>query len=64
MVTGFMPWTERNVNKLTEQICKGKYEIPEHVSKECADLISKLLTVEPNKRITIEDAKKHIWFTS
>ncbi len=62
MVTGFMPWTERNVNKLAEQINKGEYKIPEQISQECADLISKLLTIDPNKRISIEDAKKHIWF--
>ena len=33
-----------------------------HASKECVDLIQKLLIYDPEKRITAEDALKHEYF--
>lgn len=32
------------------------------VSDEAIDLISKMLTKDPESRISINDAKKHEWF--
>lgn len=32
------------------------------ISKECKDLISKLLTKDPEKRIKLKDALNHKWF--
>ena len=62
MVTGQLPWTKRNQAQLFEQIKKGEYTIPHHVSKTCGDLIKKLLTVDCKKRITLDKAMAHPWF--
>lgn len=62
MVTGMLPWTKRKMDELFDQIRLGSFSFPKYVSAECQDLIQKLMTVDPNKRITIEDAKKHDWF--
>lgn len=35
-----------------------------HVSKEAKDLISKMIVVDPAKRISIQDALNHPWFKS
>ena len=62
MVTGQLPWTKRNQAQLFEQIKKGEYTIPHYLSKNCGDLIKKLLTVDCKKRITLDKAMAHPWF--
>lgn len=38
--------------------------MPVHVSKEGQDLISKMICVDPNKRITAQQAAKHPWIAA
>eukprot|EP01132_Coremiostelium_polycephalum_P005186 gene5186-6454_t len=53
--------------KLFEQIVSGNYSFPPEtwssISKAAADLVQKLLTVDPNKRYTVEQALNHPWIT-
>jgi calcium-dependent protein kinase len=35
--------------------------MPKHVSKECKDFLSKMICVDPNKRITALEAIQHDW---
>ncbi|KAK5626846.1 hypothetical protein RRF57_002562 [Xylaria bambusicola] len=46
-----------NVPKLLAKAAKGSYVMPRFLSKEAQDLIRKMLTVDPAKRISI----RHIW---
>lgn len=62
MVTGRLPWTKRKEGRLFEQIRKGEYVVPEHVSNMCRDLIQRMLTVDWEKRITMDQAMEHKWF--
>ena len=39
-------------------------KIPKTIPGECRDLIRSLLTINPEKRITIEKIKQHTWFKS
>ena len=64
MVTGQLPWTKRNQTQLFEQIKQGEYTIPHYVSKDCGDLLKKLMTVDSKKRITLEKAMEHPWFAN
>ena len=46
---------------------KGDLKFPSHMSEECADLIGKLLQLDPANRIGMQrrgvlDIKKHAWF--
>ncbi|KAH0792561.1 CAMK family protein kinase [Histomonas meleagridis] len=61
LVTGQLPWSNRNQAQLIEQIRAGDYSIPTSLSPECSDLISRLLTVDPAKRITESEALSHRW---
>lgn len=61
MVTGQLPWTKRNQAQLFNQIKQGDYVIPTYLSEPCKDLIARLLTVDTNQRITMEEALKHPW---
>ena len=41
-----------------------EYEFPSHVkvSRECRDLLSKILVPDPTKRITIPEIQRHPWY--
>jgi serine/threonine protein kinase len=62
MVTGELPWTQRNQTELFAQIRRGEYHVPSYVSRLCTDLIKRLLTVDTALRITLQDAVRHPWF--
>lgn len=59
LTTGFLPWTQRVQSKMFEQIKNGEYSVPPFVSNTCADLIYRLMTVDPERRITIDEALNH-----
>ena len=61
MVTGQLPWTKRNQLDLYQQIRAGDFTIPSTVSEKGADLIRRFMTVDINKRITVEQALNHPW---
>ena len=41
-----------------------EYEFPPHVkvSKECRDLLHKILMPDPAKRITVPEIQNHVWY--
>ena len=53
-------------NMIMERVAIGKYDLEsppfDSLSKNALDLIRKLLTMEPEKRISAEEALKHPWF--
>jgi serine/threonine protein kinase len=59
MVTGQLPWTKRNQTQLFQQIRNGEYTIPPYLSTDCANMIGRLLTVDPAQRITVQQAIQH-----
>ena len=59
MATGQLPWTKRNKIQLFAQIRKGDFIIPANISRDCRDLISRLMTVKPDDRINIDQALSH-----
>jgi calcium/calmodulin-dependent protein kinase (CaM kinase) II/calcium/calmodulin-dependent protein kinase I len=65
LLGGYPPFIEQNQRELFRKIRKGQYEFHDEywsaVSADAKDLISSLLTVDPNKRLSAEEAKKHKW---
>jgi 5'-AMP-activated protein kinase, catalytic alpha subunit len=61
MICGHLPFDDQNIKKLYRKITDGDYKIPSGLSPYAKDLISSILTTDPNKRITIEKLKKHPW---
>lgn len=54
--------------KMFKKTVKGDIKFPTHVSDECADLISKLLMLDPTQRIGMQrhgaqDIKDHPWYS-
>ena len=47
---------------LYKKILEGEYKTPDFISKEVKDLIKKILNVDPEKRYTIEQIRRHPWY--
>ncbi len=62
MLVGALPFDDEDIHVLYQQIREGKFYLPSTLSNEAIDLLKKLLIVEPDKRISISDIKKHPWF--
>ena len=62
MLVGSLPFDDQELCILYEQIKKGKFYLPSTLSLEAIDLLKRILQVDPNKRIRIEEIKKHPWF--
>ena len=60
MLSGLAPFEGDNPDAIVAEVCKGKYEYPAKnwadKSKEAKDLIDRLLTLDPSKRISARDA--------
>lgn len=65
-LVGFPPFSEEN-SKLTmeQQIIQGVYDFPydywSSISTDAVDLIKKLMCVDPDKRISLEQVLEHKW---
>lgn len=68
ILCGFPPFYNENDSVLFAQIQAGQYEFIspywDDISPEAKDLVSKLLVVDPKKRLTAEQALKHPWFSA
>lgn len=61
LLTGKIPFEADNLLVLFELIGKGKYEEPEWMNETCKDVIRSMLTVNWEKRVSIEELLKHPW---
>ena len=53
--------------KMFKKTVKGEVKYPSHMSEECADLIGRLLRLEPTQRLGMQrhgahDIKEHAWY--
>jgi serine/threonine protein kinase len=62
MLAGYLPFDDPNMNALFNRIERGEYRMAKYFSPEAKDLISKLLVVDPAKRLTLEQIMEHGWF--
>lgn len=57
-----MPFDDESVQILFKKIRSGVYSTPDYLSRSVAQLIERMLTVDPLKRATIKDIREHEWF--
>ena len=48
-------------SELNRKILRGSFILPEWLSSEAADLIHQMLTLSPERRITLEGVRAHPW---
>src|SRR5690606_23969951 len=59
-LVGSAPFEDGPV-RTQRRICKADMEIPSYVSKDAADLIKRLLRLDPEKRMPLTDLQEHPW---
>lgn len=67
ILCGFPPFYDESIRALTHKVARGEYTFLspwwDPISPAAKDLIRNLLTVDPEKRYTIEEFFKHPWIT-
>ena len=53
LLTGRLPFDDKNVRSLLSKVKSGKYEMPSWIDPLAKDLLSRMLIVDVNKRITV-----------
>eukprot|EP01065_Artemidia_motanka_P026754 TRINITY_DN31_c0_g1_i5.p1 TRINITY_DN31_c0_g1~~TRINITY_DN31_c0_g1_i5.p1 ORF type:complete len:447 (+),score=167.24 TRINITY_DN31_c0_g1_i5:84-1424(+) len=62
MLAGYLPFDDPNMNALFNKIERGEYRMARHFTDPVKDIISRMLVIEPEKRITLEQIMQHPWF--
>ncbi|XP_029719029.1 5'-AMP-activated protein kinase catalytic subunit alpha-2 [Aedes albopictus] len=62
LLCGTLPFDDEHVPTLFRKIKSGIFPIPEYLNKQVVSLLCQMLQVDPLKRATIEEIKKHEWF--
>eukprot|EP00887_Chlorella_sp_A99_P005827 scaffold1.g5827.t1 len=63
MLAGYLPFHAKEKKQLSEKIMAGVYKTPAWMSAEAADLLSRMLCLDPAARITLEEVWCHPWVT-
>eukprot|EP00775_Hariotina_reticulata_P009903 gene9903-10060_t len=63
MMSGFLPFHSPTGNKqeLCQRIMAGTYNAPDWLSPAAKDLLSRMLTVDPERRATLAEVAAHPW---
>jgi 5'-AMP-activated protein kinase catalytic alpha subunit len=62
LLCGSLPFDDENVPNLFRKIKHGNFTLPGHLSSEAKDLIVQMLVVDPTRRITFAQIRRHNWF--
>ncbi|XP_059848637.1 SNF related kinase b [Hypanus sabinus] len=61
LVCGYPPFHEVNDSETLTMIMDCRYTVPQHISADCKNLISRMLQREPRKRASLEEIEGHPW---
>lgn len=64
LLTGKLPFDDEDLLTLLEKVLRGKFEMPSDIDPLAQDLLTKMLTVDPKKRITMPGILEHPFFVS
>ena len=62
LLCGYLPFEDPDTGNLYKKILGGSYTTPNFLSDDAKSIIKGILTVDPEKRFTIEDIKNHPWY--
>ncbi|KAG2736260.1 hypothetical protein G9P44_000350 [Scheffersomyces stipitis] len=63
LLTGRLPFDDENIRNLLLKVQAGNFDMPDEISPEAQDLIGRMLTVDPIKRIPTEKVLNHALLT-
>ncbi|MBN3325892.1 SNRK kinase, partial [Atractosteus spatula] len=61
LVCGQPPFQEANDSETLTMIMDCKYTVPSHVSRDCKDLINRMLQRDPKRRASLDEIESHAW---
>ncbi|EDX13297.1 aurora kinase C [Drosophila simulans] len=61
LLVGHAPFYSKNYDETYKKILKVDYKLPEHISKAASHLISKLLVLNPQHRLPLDQVMVHPW---
>ena len=64
LLCGNLPFDDDNIPDLFRKIKNADYTFPSHITEEPRDLISRMLEVDPLRRMTINEIRRHPWFVA
>jgi len=64
LLCGTLPFDDEHVTTLFRKIKSGIFPIPDYLNKSVVSLLCHMLQTDPMKRASVEDIRKHEWFTS
>ena len=62
MICGYLPFEDPNNEILFKKIMKCKVDYPVNLSDDVLDIMNKIIVPDPNKRINIEQIKRHPFY--
>lgn len=62
LMAGYLPFHDQNVMVMYKKIYRGEFRCPRWFSPELIKLLSKLLDINPETRITIPEVMENRWF--
>lgn len=60
-LTGRPPFESNSYDETYRRISKALFTVPDYVSNEAKDLMKRLLVVNPDKRLELNEVLKHPW---
>ena len=61
LLAGYLPFDDNDNESVVDQICAAKYNIPVWFSDAAVDLISNILILDADKRLSAKQIMKHPW---
>ncbi|KAA3677245.1 5'-AMP-activated protein kinase, catalytic alpha subunit [Paragonimus westermani] len=62
LLCGTLPFDDEHIPTLFKKIKAGYFHLPETLSSGVRDLLRRMITVDPIKRATIDEIRRHPWF--
>ncbi|XP_011010138.1 PREDICTED: SNF1-related protein kinase catalytic subunit alpha KIN10-like [Populus euphratica] len=62
LLCGSLPFDDESIPNLLRKIKGGLYSIPRYLSPGATDMISKMLVVDPMRRMNMHEIRQHPWF--
>uniref|UniRef100_A0AC35U5J6 Non-specific serine/threonine protein kinase n=1 Tax=Rhabditophanes sp. KR3021 TaxID=114890 RepID=A0AC35U5J6_9BILA len=63
LLCGCLPFEDESLSKLRQKVLRGMINFPPYLSQGSREILRELLTVNPRKRITMEELIIHPWIT-
>lgn len=59
LLAGYLPFDDSSIRNLLAKVKRGRFTMPTDFPPDVKDLITRMMTVDPETRITIDEIKRH-----